>query len=65
MWNLSIQPVSISTRTILCELQPVAVALEIFEKIKETHAADEILETLNIDEANVLDPTQKEKLIDY
>lgn len=59
--NITTSPVTIQPNAVLCEIQPVEVAEDVFQKIEETENKD-IIDQLNIDEANLLDTEQKEKL---
>lgn len=61
--NLSTQPVTIQPKSILCEVQPVTVAEDVFDKIEEIDKHEEVLQGLNIDESNILEPEQKEQLM--
>ena len=61
--NLTTNPIVIQPRTILCELQQVTVTDEVFDKIKDTDIHEEVLDNLNIDEAELLDADQREKLV--
>jgi len=60
--NLTTNTVTICPRSILCELQPVTVAEEVFEKLQGHNKYDEIIDGLEIDEANLLDQDQKKQL---
>ena len=61
--NLSTQTVTIAPRAIICEIQPVTVEEEVFTKI-EDNTRDEILKELNIDEEDLLNPSDKQRLAD-
>ena len=58
--NLTVNPVTISPKSILCEIQPVTVTDEVFDKIEDKH--DVVLNNLDIDEDNLLDEDQKSTL---
>ena len=61
--NLTTNPIVIQPRAILCELQQVTVAEEVFDKIKDTDLHEEVLDNLNINEAGVLDIDQRNELV--
>ena len=61
--NITTNPIVIQPRAILCELQQVTVAEEVFGKIKDTDIHEEVLDNLNIDEAGVLDIDQRDELL--
>ena len=63
MSNLSTQTVAIAPRAIICEIQPVTVEEEVFTKI-EDNTRDEVLKEINIDEEDLLNPSDKQRLID-
>ena len=58
--NLTVNPVTISPKSILCEIQPVTVADEVFDKIEDKH--DVVLNNLSVDEDNLLTEDQKNTL---
>ena len=60
--NLTTNTIVISPNAILCEVQPVTVANDVFEKIEKEERMAEIFDQLKIDDQNVLDPTQREQL---
>ena len=61
--NLTTNPIVIQPRAILCELQQVTEAEEVFDKIKDTDIHEEVLDNLNIDEARVFDIDQRDELM--
>ena len=61
--NLTTSPVVIQPRAILCELQQVTVADEVFDKIEDNDRHEDVINSLNIDEAGLLDADQKEELV--
>ena len=62
--NLTTQTVTIPPRALLCELQPVTVADEVFTKMKETQDPEAFdISTLDIDEDNKLSAEERKKLI--
>jgi len=61
--NLTTAPVTIAPRSIICEIQPAMVVEEVFDKIEGKTKQEEVIEGLNIDEANLLDHDQKEKIV--
>ena len=65
--NTSTNTVNISPKAIICEIQPVTVTDEVFERIEEEELdrkRREIVEGLKTDENDILDPDQKQQLHD-
>lgn len=61
--NLTTNTINIAPRSILCELQPVKVADEVFEKLELDHKRDEVIQELKIDESKQLAPEERERLV--
>jgi len=61
--NLTTNTAVITPKLILCELQPVEVTEDVFEKLQEENQYD-LIDTLSIDEENLLKTEQREQLKD-
>jgi transposase InsO family protein len=61
--NMSTGPVTIAPKSVLCELQPVIVADEVFDKIENSESYSSVMNNLSIDEENILDDHQKKELL--
>jgi len=61
--NLTTNTAVITPKLILCELQPVEVTEDVFEKLQEENQND-LIDTLSIDEENLPKTEQREQLKD-
>ena len=61
---MSTETVVIPTRAILCEVQPVQIAEEVFKQIEEKDKLDDPIDNLEIDRDKVLNEKQKDELKD-
>ena len=59
--NITTSPVTIQPRSIICEIQPVSIEEDVFERMEEKH--DDIIDNLDIDEAYLLDSYQRAELV--
>ena len=53
--NLTTSPVTIQPKAIICELQQVTIAEEVFDKIEDQEKEETVTDKLNVDEAEILD----------
>ena len=60
--NLTTNTVTISPRAVICEIQPVSVTEEVFDKIADPDKRPELLNTLVMDKNDILTEEEKAKL---
>ena len=60
--NLTTNTVTIAPRTIICEIQPVQVTEEVFNNIQDNNPVPFIIDSLHMDQNNVLSEDEKIRL---
>ena len=60
--NLSTNTVTIAPKAVICELQPVSIVEEVFDKIEENTNFNDILTNLKVDEEDILNALDKDRL---